>query len=151
MGWRIRTYTSGSGDRVAAITINPCVDEAGVEPAQAVLQTAALPLELSVHKIAETEWFEHSTLCLTSNCSAIELCFHNRGINRKETIHSALTWLSYPKNLGEGFEPSTACVPKYLFSTTAVCWSGETRTPNPRIKRAVHLTIELRTNFFLMA
>ena len=26
-------------------------------------------------------------------------------------------------------------------------WSGETRTHNPRIKSAVHLTIELRTNY----
>ena len=89
------------------ILLNPFVDEAGVEPAQEVLQTAALPLELSVHTIAETEWFEHSTLCLTSNRSTIELCFHNRVINRKETVHSALTWLSYPKVLGKGFEPST--------------------------------------------
>lgn len=49
-GWRTRTFMHGFGIRVVSHYINPAnVDGAGLEPAATVLQTDALPLELSIH------------------------------------------------------------------------------------------------------
>jgi hypothetical protein len=68
------------------VTCKPAfVDETGFEPVLSVLQTAALPLELFV--LEDEERFELSTICLTSNRSAIELFIQiNRVMIRQENI-----------------------------------------------------------------